>query len=189
MLRRKKIALVSVLMILVFSFGAPQLFAKTGEADAIVKHLKTKYQAKKVKIPFVWLARIAVGVVRPAGVKSFSVTMFENLKFSPETLDAEMRLTMRNSLSNDWSPLLHVRSRDGEQIYLYMREAGKSARLMLVTIEKTEAVVIRATFTPEKLAEFVNNPKIFGISLSGDDEQNNKTLKPAQDPIPKKKTE
>ncbi|MBA2621714.1 MAG: hypothetical protein H0U87_10995 [Acidobacteria bacterium] len=189
MLRRKRIALVSVLIILVFGFGAPQIYAKGGESDAIVRHLKTKYQAKKVKIPFMFLARLAVGVVRPAGVKSFSVTIFENLKFSPVTLDAEMRLAMRNSLSAEWSSLLRIRSRGGEQVYLYMREAGKSVRLMLVTIEKQEAVIIRATFNPEKLAEFVNNPKIFGISLSGGDEQNNKTIKSGQDPIPKKGTE
>ena len=185
MLRRKKSAVVSVLLMLVFACGASHVRAKGGEADAIARHLTTKYKAKKVKIPMMWLARLAVGVARPAGVKSFSVTMFENLKFAPATVDAEMRLAMRKALSDDWNPLLHVRSRTGEQIYMYMREAKKSVRLMLVTIDKTEAVVVRATFSPEKLAEFVNNPKIFGISLNGDDERKDKNLKPKPDALPK----
>jgi hypothetical protein len=179
---QKKIFIALFFSLSVFAFvGAPSASAKGGEYKAIVSHLKTKYRAKKVKIPFVWLARFAVGVVRPAGVKSFSVTMFEDLKFSRDTLDQEMQLAMRNSFSADWSPILRVRSRTGEQVYMYMREAGKSVKLAVVTIDKEQAAVIRATFNPDKLAEFVNNPKIFGISLGDDDRQtNDKNLKPKE---------
>ncbi len=165
MLRRKKIFIWLTFLTLAITFDVPMANAKGGEYKAVVKHLKTKYQAKKVKIPFVWLARFAVSVVRPAGVKSFSVTIFEDLKFSRETLDEEMQTTMRKSFSADWSPILHVRSRTGEQVYMYMREAGKSVKLAVVTIDKEQAAVIRATINPDKLAEFINNPKIFGITL------------------------
>ncbi len=165
MLRRKNIFIWLTFLTLAITFAVPSANAKGGEYKAVVKHLKTKYQAKKVKIPFVWLARFAVSVVRPAGVKSFSVTIFEDLKFSRETLDEEMQTAMRKSFSADWSPILRVRSRTGEQVYMYMREAGKSVKLAVVTIDKEQAAVIRATINPDKLAEFINNPKIFGISL------------------------
>lgn len=157
-----------LLLLLIFAFGAPtRADAKIGgEYKAIVGHLKTKYRAQKVKIPFLWLARFAVRVVRPAGVKSFSVTMFQNLQFAPESLDREMQGAMRNSLGAEWSPILRVRSRDGQQAYMYMRESGDAVKLMVVTIDKNQAAVIRAKFSPEKLAEFVNDPKIFGISLN-----------------------
>lgn len=179
MLKKSLISLSFLL--LVFSFTAPSVHAKGGEYEAIVKHLKTKYQAKKVKIPFMWLARFAVSVVRPAGVKSFSVTMFEDLKFSRDTLDREMQTAMRTSFDKDWSPILRVRSRDGEQVYMYMRETGKSVKIALVTIDKEQASVIRATFNPDKLAEFIDNPKIFGISL--DDKQDSKAEKPTEKTI------
>ncbi len=165
MLRRKNIFIWLTFLTLAITFAVPPANAKGGEYKAVVKHLKTKYQAKKVKIPFVWLARFAVSVVRPAGVKSFSVTIFEDLKFSRETLDEEMQTAMRNSFSADWSPILRVRSRTGEQVYMYMREAGKSVKLAVVTIDKKQAAVVRATINPDKLAEFINNPKIFGITL------------------------
>jgi hypothetical protein len=165
MLRRKNIFIWLTFLTLAITFAVPSANAKGGEYKAVVKHLKTKYQAKKVKIPFVWLARFAVSVVRPAGVKSFSVTIFEDLKFSRETLDEEMQTAMRNSFSADWSPILRVRSRTGEQVYMYMREAGKSVKLAVVTIDKKQAAVVRATINPDKLAEFINNPKIFGITL------------------------
>ncbi len=175
MLKRKNIIIASFILSAIVVFSAQSATAKPSEYKAIVSHLKTKYKAKKVKIPFMFLARFAVSVVRPAGVKSFSVTLFEDLKFSGETLDAEMQSAMRNSFGANWSPIFRVRSRDGQQAYMYIREAGKSVKIALVTIDKEKAAVIRATFSPERLAEFINNPKIFGISLN-DNNQTEKTI-------------
>ena len=176
LIQKKSLATLAFLLI-AFTYIAPPAMAKGNEFEAIVTHLKTKYQAKKVNLHFMWLARFAVKIVRPAGVKSFNVTLFENLKFSRDTLDTEMQLAMRNSFSADWSSIFHVRSRDGQQAYMYMREDGKNIKITLVTIENEQAAVIRATFDPEKLVEFINNPKIFGISLGDNDNQDdNKKL-------------
>ena len=169
MLMRKHLLFASVLLLLTFSLTAPTTFAKPSEYDRIVNHLKSKYQAKKVKIPFMWLAKAAVRVVRPAGVKSFNITLFEDLKFSRESLDREMQDAMKNSFGPEWSSIFRIRSRDGEQAYMYIREDGKNLKLTLVTIDKDEAAVIRATVSPEKLAEFINNPRILGISLADGD--------------------
>jgi hypothetical protein len=183
---RRKILILLTLLILVSAFSAPAAEAKGNEYEKVVKHLKTKYQAKKVKIPMIWLARFAVRMVRPAGVKSFSITMFENLQISRDTLDEEMQAAMKNSLSGDWSPILRIRSREGQQAYMYMREAGaNSVKIMLVTIDKNNAAVIRAAFSPDKLAEFVNDPKIFGISLNENRSQASKEAsKPKEDSAP-----
>ena len=190
MLNIKKIIIALTFLTFVFTFAASTANAKGGEYKAVVKHLKSKYRAKKVKIPFMFLARFAVSVVRPAGVKSFSVTLFEDLKFSRETLDAEMQTAMKNSFSAEWSPILRVRSRTGEQVYMYMREAGKSVKIAVVTIDKEQAAVIRATFNPEKLADFINDPKIFGISLNDNDQQAvNKDSTPKTDSVAEEKSE
>lgn len=182
MTERKRLIVSFALLLFVFALLIPTANAKDGEFDKVVSHLKSKYQAKKVKIPFLWVAKFAVKIVRPAGVKSFDITLFEDLKFSKATLDEEMQAAMRNSLSAEWSPILRVRSRNGEQVYMYMREAGNDVKIMFVTIDKNEAAVIRAKFNPEKLAEFINNPKIFGISLSDSDQRasNNKEKKAKQ---------
>lgn len=169
MTKKKNLFPALTLLFLVFTFSAPQIHAKGNEYKSVVKHLKTKYKAKKVKIPFMWLARLAVKVVRPAGVKSFSMTVFEDLNFSRDTLDAEMQAVMRNSMSAEWSPIFRVRSREGQQAYMYMRESGDNVRIMLVTIDKNQAAVIRAKFDPEKLIEFIDNPKILGVSLDDDE--------------------
>lgn len=169
MLLRKQLLFASALLLLTFTLTVPTTFAKPSEYDRIVNHLKSKYQAKKVKIPFMWLAKAAVRVVRPAGVKSFNVTLFEDLKFSRETLDREMQDAMKNSFGPEWSSIFRIRSRDGEQAYMYIREDGNNLKLTLVTIDKNEAAVIRATVSPEKLADFINDPRILGISLSDGD--------------------
>lgn len=168
---KKKILIATIFSILAFTFVAPAAKAQGNEYDKIVKHLKTKYQAKKVSVPFMWLARAVVRVARPAGVKTFNITLFENLQFSGETLDAEMQMAMRNSFTAEWSSIFHVRAREGQQAYMYMREDGSDVRITLVTIDKAQAAVIRARFSPEKLAEFINDPKIFGISLSENDQE------------------
>jgi hypothetical protein len=171
MFTRTNIITVCLICLFAFTYAAPvSTAAGSGEYDAIVSHLKSKYRAKKVHIPLMWLARFAVRMARPAGVKSFNVTLFEDLKFSSETLDREMQDAMKRSFGPEWTSVFRVRSTDGQQAYMYMREDGKNVKIALVTIDKEEAAVIRATFSPERLAEFINDPKIFGISL-GDDEQ------------------
>lgn len=190
MFNRKNILIAVAFLFLVFTFSAPAAKANGKEYKQIVRHLKTKYQAKKVKIPLLWLARFAVSVVRPAGVKSFSITVFENVKFSRETLDEEMQSAMRNSFGGDWSSILRVRSREGQQAYMYMREDGKNVRITLVTIDKEQAAIIRATFSPDKLTEFVENPKIFGVSLNDNEKQaGNRGEKPKEDSKPEARTE
>jgi hypothetical protein len=177
---KKKLILLSALSIFVLGGYLP-VEAKPSEYAQIVRHLKTKYQAKKVKIPFLFLARFAVGVVRPAGVKSFGITMFKGLKFSHDSLDAEMQAAMRGSFGPEWSPAFRVRSREGQQAYMYMREDGSNIRITLVTIDKEQAAIIRAVFSPDRLADFINDPKVLGVRL-GDDDDDRDPDKPAPPP-------
>lgn len=136
------------------------------EFDAITKHLKLHYNAKRISIPFLGLAKFFVRIVRPAGVKSFKVAIFEDLKFTAGERDTELSAVMRGALDPEWQPLIRTRSRDGEQVYVYAREAGENIKLMVVTIDRTDAVVARVKISPTKLREFLNNPKILGISVN-----------------------
>lgn len=158
--------LLVISLTIIFNASVSVVSAKDREYDAVVKQLQKTYQAKKVKIPFMWLARLAVRVVKPAGVKSFSFTAFENVRFNSETLDSEIHQIMTNSLSADWLPVVRIRSKSGDQIYAYMKEDKNDVRMMLVTISEKDAVVAKARFSPEKLLEFLDEPKIFGVQLN-----------------------
>jgi hypothetical protein len=161
---KKKIILATILLA-VFALGMRTANAQSKEYKQVVNHLQSNYSAKKVKIPFMWLAKIAVKIVRPAGVTGFDVTMFENLTFKRATLDTEMQTAMKDSLGPEWSPIVRVRSKDGEQVYAFMKEDGDNVRLIFVAIDKANATVVRAKLNAEKFIEFLNNPKIMGISL------------------------
>ena len=168
---RSKLFVAAMVFVFVGFAATSAVSAKTNkrkEYDAIVYHLKTQYHAKKVNLFVMWAARAIVSIAHPAGVKSFSLTVFDHLKFAPDKVDNEMQAAMRNSFGPEWSSIFHIRSRDGQQAYMYMRDAGENVRVVIITIDKENAVVIRATFSPDKLADFINNPKIFGISLNDD---------------------
>ena len=154
-----------VLMATMLSVATRAVRAGDAEFDAITTHLKQHFNARRVSIPFLGLANFFVKIVRPAGVKSFKVAIFEDLNFTSGQPDAGLGLVMRNALSTEWQPLVRARSRDGEQVYIYAREAGENIKLMVVTIDHTDAVVARVKVSPKRLSEFLNNPKILGISV------------------------
>lgn len=139
--------------------------------DAITKHLKVRYQAKKKSIPFLGLAKFAVRIVKPAGVKSISVSLFEDLKNTGELTDSELSSMMRNALSEEWQPLVSVRQRNGDQVYVYAAEDGKDVKLAVLSINQTDAVLARVKVDPNALRKFLDNPKILGISLGDNSQQ------------------
>jgi hypothetical protein len=149
-----------------------------GGFDAIAKHLKTRYQARKKGIPLLGLAKFAVRIIKPAGVKSINLSLFEDLKNTSGLPDSELSGMMRNSLTNEWRPLISIRQRNGDQIYIYATEAGKDIKLAVLAINQTEAVLARVKIEPDALRKFLDNPSILGISLGGN--RQTQALQPEQ---------
>lgn len=135
------------------------------EFDPIVKHIKAQYRAKQRRIPFFGLARFAVKMIRPAGVKSIKVAIFEELSGAPAAGDHALALVIGNSLGANWQPLARVRSKGGEQTYVYARDAGSNIKLLVVSISGSEAVVARVKLNSDALAKWLNNPSVMGFSL------------------------
>lgn len=176
----RKLFLYALILLALFSVGYRRAAAQSNQGfDAITKHLKTRYRAKKRSIPFFGLAKFAVRIVKPAGVKSISLSLFEDLKNTDELPDNELNGLMRNSLSSEWQPLVSVRQRNGDQVYIYAADAGKDIKLAVLVINQREAALARVRVNPDALRKFMDNPQILGISL-GDDRQA-EALQPKQD--------
>src|SRR3982751_485447 len=83
----------------VLSAASQTARANDPEFDAITNHLKLHYNAKRVHIPFLGLANFFVKIIKPAGVKSFKVAIFQDLNFVSSETGSELGLVMGGALS------------------------------------------------------------------------------------------
>ena len=138
--------------------------ARADEFDSVVKNVRAACGGKRVRIPFLGLASFATKLVRPAGVKSFKLAVFEDVTREGDV--SGLGDAVGRSLGPGWRPLVRVRTgRGAEQTYVYVREAGDNLKLMIVTLDAAQATVIRAKINPEALARFARDPKLLGVSL------------------------
>lgn len=181
-MRRHRRFLITALLLLAalsVSYSTASAQKSSNGFEAIAKHLKTRYQARKKSIPFMGLAKFAVRLVKPAGVKSISVSIFENLQGTGELLGAELNGVMRNALSPEWLPLVTFRRKGGDQVYVYATDEGKDLKLAVLSINQSNAVLARVKIDPNALRKFLDNPSILGISLGDGGEQ--QALQPRED--------
>jgi hypothetical protein len=153
--------LTTILLLLVFLSPAT---ARADDFDSVVRHVQAKCGGKRVRIPFLGLANFATKFVRPAGVKSFKLAIFEDLRRAGDV--SGLGAAIGQSLGPEWRPLVRIRSgRGAEQTHIYVRDAGDNLKLMIVTLDGDQATVIRAKVNPEALAKFAREPKVMGMSL------------------------
>ena len=144
----------------------------------VVKHLEKNYGAKKTKIPMLGLAKFAVWMIRPAGVKSFKVAIFEDQDFTRNPETASFDQVMRRSYNKNWSPLVQINSRrDGNsRTYIYVKQTKKDVEFAVAMLEEREAFLVQVKFNPDATARFLENPKIMGISLGNSIRGNNNAI-------------
>src|SRR3982751_2522227 len=107
--------------------------ARADEFDAVVRKVREACGGKRVRIPFLGLAVFATKLVRPAGVKSFKLAVFEDVTRAGDLFGVSE--AVGRSLGPGWRPLVRVRTgRGSEQTHVYVREAGDNLKLMVVML-------------------------------------------------------
>ena len=156
-------ARAALVLALVALFCAPAS-ARGDDFDAVVRNVRAACGGKRVRIPFLGLASFASKFVRPAGVKSFKLAVFEDLSMAGDVRG--LGAAIGQSLGPEWRQLVRVRAgRGAEQTHVYVRDAGDDLKLMIVTLDGEQATVIRARVSPEALARFARDPNLLGVSL------------------------
>lgn len=161
--------LVSLLVLaLVLALPAPGWAKGKGFKD-VIKHIETNYRAKKTRIPMLGLANFAVKLIRPAGVKGFKLAVFEDQDFAPRPGETSFVNVMRDAYTpqKGWKPLVQTNSkREGQQrAFIFIKENKKDIEVAVTTLAEREAAVIEVKFSPDKLVQFLDNPRLMGISL------------------------
>ena len=144
-------------------------YAQKKGFDGIVEHLENKYGARRTRIPFLGVANFFIKIIRPAGVKSFKLAVFEDFNYASLRSGMSFDDDMRSLMPKDWKPFVKVSSRAGnrEQTFIYVKPDGKDLQMMTVVLEAREAVVMEVKLNPDAVGKFLNDPKVMGVSLAG----------------------
>ncbi len=165
--------LTRLLVVVAFVSLAPVVALGGDESfSSIVKHIKTNYNAKQQGFfGAMVLARFAVKIIKPAGVKNFKMALLRDLDYSraPAPEDGHFHSFIRSKIDPRWTPLVEYSSpRERQWSYVYVTRENEDVKILVVTLQQHDAVVLQTKFSPDKLAEFMNNPQIMGISLNSD---------------------
>ena len=91
------------------------------------------------------------------GVKVFKAAIFKDQHLSRTELDNRLDELVQRAGSSAWQPLVRSFSRrSGEQTYIYAQASGNDMKLLLVSVEPNEAVVMQVKIDPVKLSDFIN---------------------------------
>lgn len=177
MTTRKRIFTGALVIAVLLSIASATAQAKDDKSySSVVKHLKSSYSAKQQGFfGMMMIARFAVKLVKPAGVKNFKVTMLRDLDFSrgPAPNSSEFHAAVRKSVNPVWEPLIQFSApRQRQWSYAYVTREKEDVKVLIVTVQQREAFVVQFKFSPERLIAFMNDPKIMGISLKGNNSQN-----------------
>ncbi len=151
----------------------------------VVKHIKSNYHAKQQGFfGAMMLARFAVKVIKPAGVKNFKVVLLRDLDYSeaPSPRNGQFHAFIQSKIDPMWTPLVQYSSpREKQWTYVYITREKEDVKVLVVTLQQNDAVVLQTKFSPAKLVEFMNNPQIMGISLNSDNNSRDNSVKTGDD--------
>ncbi|HKG22463.1 MAG TPA: hypothetical protein VKC34_11235 [Blastocatellia bacterium] len=177
---------IRLLIVTALASLAPTIASASDRSfSSVVKHLKSNYRARgKSTFGFVNLARFAVKLVRPAGVKNFKVAMLSDLQYEnlPGPGTMAFHSYIRNTVDPLWRPLFQYNARlKGQWNYVYITEEGKDVKILAVALQQREAFVVQFKFSPDKLAKFIDDPRVMGISLKGDMKEGDRQIQTGED--------
>ena len=121
---------MSARLLAVFLAASGVVLIGDSEFDHVVRAIEVHYQTKRTHIPFLGVANVFVKVAHPAGASEFKLAIFEDLKSLGSRDEQELDQFMRELSSGRLHPLVRVHSRrDGESVYIYAADEGRSTRM------------------------------------------------------------
>lgn len=131
--------------------------AKADDFGKIVHHIEAEYHVHRNYRFLMSFAGVVVKCLHMAGVKAFKAAIFENQQLPGAELDSRLDELVQRASASGWQPLVKSLSRrSGERSYIYAQVSGNDMKLLLVSVEPNEAVVMQLKINPVKLSEFIN---------------------------------
>lgn len=155
MIRNSKTFTFACLMLAGLFTTAQNAFARD-DFGKIVHHIEVNYHVHRQHRWVMGLAGFTVKFWHIAGVKSLKGAIFENQPFVNAASDTRFDEVVRAAMDSGWQPLVQSWDRhSGERTYIYAQDLGKDMKLLVVSLESNEAVVLQVKVDPKKLDEFI----------------------------------
>lgn len=123
----------------------------------IVRHIEAEYHVHRNYRFLMAFAGVVVECTHIGGVKVLKAAIFEDQHLFGTELENRLDELVQGTGSTGWQPLVKSFSRrSGEQTYIYAQASGKDMKLLLVSVEPNEAVVMQMKIDPVRLSDFIN---------------------------------
>jgi len=154
---------MKLIRLLLLTFGmtallaAPPALAGDREFHEIVNRLATAYHKKPM--PFMGFVSFVARFAQPEGVSGIKFAIFDDIDSSLTPDQGEFDRFMQGIVGSEFRPFVRVRShRDREQTYVYLRDAKDSSEMLVVTIDASDAVVVKMRLKPEAMKDWMDDP-------------------------------
>jgi hypothetical protein len=155
MIRNSKTFTFACLVVAAFLMRSQSAFARD-DFGKIVHHIEANYHVHRQHRWAMGLAGFTVKFWHIAGVKSLKGAIFENQPFVNAASDTRFDEVVRAAMDSGWQPLVQSWDRhSGERTYIYAQDLGKDMKLLVVSLESNEAVVLQVKVDPKKLNDFI----------------------------------
>ena len=135
--------------LLLFCVTAPSLCA---DFSSVARAIDAQRGVKRVWIPFLGLARVAVRIIQPEGVNDFQLVTFRG---ADDVDPNELQNIMRTKAGAGFTPLVQTWSRrSNEWSFIYARSRPDSDRieLMILAHDDDDTVLVRVDVDANVLA-------------------------------------
>jgi hypothetical protein len=156
MIRNSKTFTFALVLSVAALFGPAQNAFARDDFGKIVHHIEVNYHVHRQHRWVMGLAGFTVKFWHVAGVKSLKGAIFENQPFVNAASDTRFDEVVRAAMDSGWQPLVQSWDRHtGERSYIYAQDLGKDMKVLVVTLESNEAVVLQVKVDPKKLNDFI----------------------------------
>ncbi|HTU33273.1 MAG TPA: hypothetical protein VMF66_05680 [Candidatus Acidoferrum sp.] len=152
---RRLVALCAVLV-----FAAPCFARKDNQFQALVKAIESEYGVHHTRIPFLGLATFCMRVGKVPGATGLKVAVFENLPNSDVAANGAFQESVEKIMGSAWHPMVKARSRDDSSLtMIYTNPNPGELRLLIVSIDGSEATVVRTNLQKAQIYRWVSHPE------------------------------
>src|SRR6476660_4151989 len=108
--------------------------------SSVVKHIKSNYHAKQQGFfGAMMLARFAVKIIKPAGVKNFKMALLRDLDYSeaPSPQGGQFHSFIQTRIDPTWAPLVQYSSpREKQWSYVFVAREKEDVKILVVTLQQ-----------------------------------------------------